>query len=139
NDLDLLLLAFKHGVVQPVDPQMLDPHQYSVQVVYVNYATPPGPITCRQDLLAAPQCQQQPRTGFQRVTLAEFQPAGRQPAAGSSPSVVSVPAGAASRPASAGTPTAKSKALPVGAICPVCKAEVKVRPLLKGTYVGCLC
>jgi hypothetical protein len=128
SDLDLLLLAFKHGVVAPPHPQMLDAKQYTTQIVYVNFAQPTGPIATRQDLLAAPQCQLQPRAGFQRVTLAEFQPLARQAAAG--PHTAAAPTATVSRPA---------RGLKVGSICPVCHAEVRVRPLLNGTYVGCLC
>jgi hypothetical protein len=129
TDLDLLMLAFKHGVTQPPDPLMLDPKQYQTQTVYVNFATPLGPIANRLGLLASPQCHLQPKAGFQRVTLAEFQPIARQaPAA-------KAPAPAAGTPA----PAAPKKPLPVGSICPVCKAEVRARPLLNGTYVGCLC
>ena len=55
------------------------------------------------------------------MTLAEFLPQKRKPAA----------------PAAGAAPAARP--LKVGDICPVCKAEVRVRPLLHGTYVGCLC
>jgi hypothetical protein len=129
SDLDLLLLAFKHGVAQLPHPQMLDARLYATQTVYVNYATPPAPFANRQALLAAPQCLQQPKTGYQRVTLAEFQPVARQ-----------APAPAA--PASGGTkpaPTPAARSLKPGDVCPVCHGEVCERPLLNGTYVGCLC
>jgi hypothetical protein len=125
SDLDLLMLAFKHGVAQPPDPQMLDPKQYQTQTVYVNFATPVGAIANRQGLLSSPQCQLQPKAGFQRITLAEFQPAARQAPAPVKPSIQAA--------------VAAKKPLPVGSICPVCKAEVRKRPLLNGTYVGCLC
>jgi hypothetical protein len=127
SDLDLLLLAFKHGVVAPPHPQMTDPHQYTTQVVYINFAQPTGPIATRQDLLSAPQCQLQPKAGFQRVTLAEFQPLARQANAAPGPQNAAAGGG---KPA---------RALKVGSVCPVCHAEVKERPLLNGTYVGCLC
>jgi hypothetical protein len=124
SDLDLLMLAFKHGVAQPPDAQMTDPKQYQTQTVYVNFGTPLGAISNRQGLLSSPQCQLQPRAGFQRVTLAEFQPV----------------AGKAAAPGKAtAQATAAKKPLAVGSICPVCKAEVRKRPLLNGTYVGCLC
>ena len=67
-----------------------------------------------------------PATGFQRVTLAEFQPLAR--------------AAAAAPPAPAkGAKPAAVKALKPGDVCPVCGAEVRERALLQGTYVGCLC
>jgi hypothetical protein len=129
SDLDLLLLALRHGVLTPTDPRMLDVRMYSTQVVYVNYGGPIGPVACRQDLLCAPQCRPQPARGFQRVTLAEFGPI----AARARPGAPAPAAPAAARPA------APTQPLKVGDICPVCKAQVCVRPLLHGTYVGCLC
>jgi hypothetical protein len=130
SDLDLLVLAFRHGVAAPPDPRMLDPRQYATQVIYVNYAPPLGPVACRQDLLSSPQCRLQPQRGFQRVTLAEFLPLARQAA----------PAPAAGPPARRPGPVpAAARSLKPGDICPICHAEVRERPLLHGTYVGCLC
>jgi hypothetical protein len=132
SDLDLLLLAFQHGVASPPDPRMRDPKLYSTQTVYVNYGGPVGPVACRQDLLAAPQSRQQPHPGFQQVTLAEFQPLARaRPAA--------PPAPAGKVPTAAAAVRTPARQLKPGEICPVCKAEVKERALLNGTYVGCLC
>src|SRR5262245_32796298 len=74
SDLDLLQLAFQHGVVQPLDPRMRDAKQYSVETVYVNFATCQSGITSKQALLGSAQCRAQPRTGWQKVTLAEFLP-----------------------------------------------------------------
>jgi hypothetical protein len=119
SDLDLLQLAFQHGVVQPLDPRMRDPKQYAVETVYVNFATCSAGITTKQSLLSSAQCRAQPRSGWQKVTLAEFLPASQ------------------AKPAA--KPAAAAKALKVGDICPVCKGEVRVRPLLVGSYVGCLC
>ncbi|MFO0845361.1 MAG: hypothetical protein U0797_23760 [Gemmataceae bacterium] len=125
SDLDLLQLAFQHGVVQPQDPRMRDPKQYAVETVYVNFASCSSGVTTKQSLLASAQCRAQPRSGWQKVTLAEFL-------------LVSQ-----ARPAAAGAAAAKpaggAKALKVGDICPVCRGEVRVRPLLVGSYVGCLC
>jgi hypothetical protein len=127
SDLDLLLLAFKHGVAAPPDPRMLDPKQYATQVAYVDFSRPLGAIQCKAQLLASPLLQAQPQKGFHRVTLAEFLPvasqAGRAPATPATPVVVTLP----------------PRPLKPGDTCPVCKAEVKARPLLNGTYVGCLC
>lgn len=122
-DLDLLMLAFKHGVVLPLDARMLDPKQYTIQTVYVRFAGPVTPINCRQDLLTSPHCKQQPTPGFQRVTLAEFLPLARATAA----------------PAAKTTAVVPARQLKIGETCPKCGAEVKVRSLLNGTFVGCLC
>ena len=128
SDLDLLLLGFKHGVLpSPSDPRLLDPKQYATQQVYVRFAAPLSPVASRQALLASPHCRTQPTPGFQRVTLAEFQPAARAAAA--------APPSATARTARA----ASSKPLKPGDVCPVCGAEVCERALLQGTYVGCLC
>jgi hypothetical protein len=122
SDLDLLLLAFKHGVVLPVDARMLDAKQFATSTIYVRFNAPMTPIASKQDLLASPYSKQQPTPGFQRVTLAEFLPAART---------------------SSATTTAKAttaaKTLKVGDICPKCGAEVKLRQLLNGTFVGCMC
>jgi len=120
SDLDLLLLAFRHGVLQPPDSRMRDPKQYALETVYVNYATFQPAVVGKQALLSAPQCRAQPRTGWQKVTLAEFLPVAQAQA----------PAGGSSAPA---------RTLKVGDVCPVCGAEVRLRPLLVGSYVGCLC
>jgi hypothetical protein len=131
SDLDLLILAFQHGVLSAPDPRMVDPRLYTTQTVYVNYAGTPAPVCSRQDLLSAPQCRLQPHKGFQKVTLAEFQPVA---------SAAKAPANAApvATKVKSSKPTAAA-ALKVGDICPVCKAEVRTRALLNGTYVGCLC
>ena len=74
SDLDLLLLAFRHGVAQAPDPRMTDPQLYTTQIVYVDFSSAVHPIQAKQDLLASPQCRQHPSSGFHRVTLAEFLP-----------------------------------------------------------------
>jgi len=125
SDLDLLLLAFKHGVAQPHDRRMHDAQQYATQTVYLNCAAPLSPVPAKQSLLASPHVQTQPRPGWQRVTLAEFLPTSR---AAAPPAAVKPPA--------AGKP---SPALKLGDICPKCKAEVRERYLLQGKYIGCLC
>jgi hypothetical protein len=129
SDLDLLLLAFRHNVIQPPDPRMADPRLYTTQVVHVNFAGSPAPFANKQALLASPQCQTQAQKGFHRVTLAEFQPRAAQ----ANQSAAAKPAAPAAKPAPA------RPALKLGDTCPVCHAQVRVRPLLHGTYVGCLC
>jgi hypothetical protein len=135
SDLDLLLLAFQHGLATASDPRMLDPHQYGVRVVYANFAGLAAPINGLPTLLASPHCQAQQKSGFRRVTLAEFLPQSRRstPAPAATSGAQNVQA-AASR----GKP-APPRTLKAGDICPVCKAEVRLRPLLHGTYLGCLC
>lgn len=126
SDLDLLLLAFQHGVVQPPDPRMRDARQYALETAYVNFASCQPRIPSKQAFLGSSQCRAQARAGWQKVTLAEFLPASQaaQPA----------------KPAAAGPAApAKGLSLRVGDICPVCGAEYRQRPLLVGSYVGCLC
>jgi hypothetical protein len=125
SDLDLLLLSFRHGVAAPPDPRMLDPRLYTTQEVYVRYTAPMAAVATRQALVTSPHCRTQPAAGFQRVTLAEFQPVARAVA----------PSPAATAKAQASAP----RALRPGDICPVCGAEFRVRALLQGTYMGCLC
>ena len=127
SDLDLLILAFRHGVAAPPDPRMLDPRQYSTQEAYVRFTAPMTPIATRQALVTSPHCRAQPAAGFQRVTLAEFLPVARATA----------PTPAAKTTASAAP--AAARVLKPGDICPVCGAEYRVRGLLQGTYLGCLC
>jgi hypothetical protein len=128
SDLDQLLLAFQHGVLSPPDARMIDPKHFSVQTVYGNFTAPSAQIGSVQDLLSSPQIKTQPQSGWQKLTLAEF-----------------VPLTKASPPASSGSalkatrkPTAP-RVLKPGDICPVCGAEVRERPLLRGSFVGCLC
>jgi hypothetical protein len=104
---------------------MTDPKLYSTQTVYVNYSGAPPQVRSRQDLLSSPRCRSTPAAGFQKVTLAEFQP-------------LAVPVTPAANAAKAPTPRA-GKPLKPGDICPVCGAEVRTRWLLNGTYIGCLC
>ncbi len=129
SDLDLLLLAFQHGILQPFDPRLLDPAYYRTQSIHVNFATLPGPVRCKQDLLSWPGCRTQAAPGFQAATLAEFVPVASQAATATSK-------GGTGKSGGQTAPAAKPK---VGDICPVCKAEYRLRPLLNGTYVGCLC
>lgn len=143
SDLDLLLLAFKQGVIQPPDARMTDPHLYTTQVVHLDLSKPLGPISSRQDLLTSPLCQPQPKKGFHRITLAEYQPVARPTAQGTAstaqtpPLLAHVAVPATHRGSNA--TSAAARGLKAGDICPVCKAVVRERPLLKGTYIGCLC
>jgi hypothetical protein len=121
SDLDLLLLAFQHGVIPPPDPRMNDRKHYTVQTVHVNFSKFQPRILNKQGLLAAPQCRTQTTAGWQKVTLAEFLPVTTQPSAAN------------------GNGGAPAKPLKVGDICPACGAEYRVRPLLNGSFVGCLC
>jgi hypothetical protein len=127
SDLDVLMLGIQHNVVQPGDPRMRDPKQYRVETVYVNFGTYLPAVTAKAQLLASPQVRTQPQPGWQKVTLAEFLPVAGQ----------SSPANAA--PTATIKMTATPRPLKPGDICPVCQAEVKVRPLLNGSFVGCLC
>jgi len=140
SDLDLLLLAFKQGVIQPPDARMNDPHLYTTQVVYLDLSNPLVPVASRQDLLASPLCQAQPKKGFHRVTLAEYQPvAGAVAQAAGKPAAPSALVAGSLSAKAANLTSAAARGLKAGDVCPVCKAVVCERPLLKGTYIGCLC
>jgi hypothetical protein len=121
QDLELLLLAFRHGILKPPDPAMLDPKLYAVQTVYVDPRQPPPAVTNKQSLLGSPLCRTQPVSGWQKLTLAEFLPIVNQTTAVAAPIAPN------------------RKPLKLGDRCPTCGAEVRVRSLLNQTYVGCLC
>lgn len=127
SDLDLLLLAFQHGILQPPDPRMRDPKQFAVSSVHVNFSAPQAVITSKQALLASPQCRASAQAGWQKVTLAEFLPLSTAAAA--------QPAG----PIAVAVKPLPAKPLKPGDRCPVCGAEVRERPLLNGSFIGCLC
>ncbi len=129
SDLDLLLLAFQHGIVQAPDPRMRDPKQFAVSTVHVNFSTHQPTIASKQALLTSPQCRTTSASGWQKVTLAEFLPLSQAPAP---------PPGAAG-PVAVTVKTPSSKALKPGDVCPVCGARICERPLLNGSFVGCLC
>lgn len=145
SDLDLLLLAFKQGVVPPPDPRMTDPQNYATQVIYVDFSVPVKPVNTKQDLLSSPQVRLSHAAGFHRVTVAEFQPIAVQAAGNSQapatpllPNLGPPPAMHVPTPVvAAGNPSARH--LRLGDTCPVCQAEWCERPLLTGTFVGCLC
>lgn len=157
SDLDLLMMAFRGGVVAALDPKMLDPQQYTTETIYLDEGYPLAPVTSRQDLLQLPQVHQQrpksTRGHCRKLTLATFLPlAAPAPAPAptttipvATPIIVTLPV--ATKPAapsgvsSSGTQAAAAsgRKLSLGSICPKCHAEVRERPLLNGTYVGCLC
>jgi hypothetical protein len=120
-DLDVLMLGIQHKVVQPPDSRMSDPKQYRTETVYVNFSQFQHGVSSKQQLLSSPQARMQPQAGWQKVTLAEFLPLSTAPP----------------------TPNAVTAAPPrppkVGDTCPKCKARIAVRPLLNGSFVGCLC
>jgi hypothetical protein len=128
SDLDVLMLGIQHNVVLPPDPRMRDPKQYRVETVYVNFSTYQPGVASKQHLLASPQVRMHAQPGWQKVTLAEFLPLSQAAA-----TPVSGSTGGANRPAAA------PRQLKVGDTCPVCGAEYRVRPLLNGSFVGCLC
>ena len=115
QDLDLLMLSFRHGVLKPPDPGMLTPSRFSVQTIYVDPTQPLPSVGIKQGLLNFPGCRTQAVGGWQRLTLAEFTP-------------IAAPTTAAAR-----------KQQKLGDRCPTCGAEVRVRHLLQKSYVGCLC
>jgi hypothetical protein len=151
TDLEILLLAFKHGVLTPPDPRMDNPALYTTQEVFVNFAGWTGPLAGKAALLASKFCRSQPSTGFQRVTLAEFQPLAKAAtAAGVPPTTTSAaPAPLGPNPAKAATASSKAAADPAkavsrqamktGDICPICQAEIRERWLLQSSYIGCFC
>jgi hypothetical protein len=123
SDLDVLMLGIQHNVVVPPDPRMRDPKQYRVETVYANFANFQATVTNKQQLLASPQVRMHSQPGWQKVTLAEFLPVTQ--------------AAAASGNGARGNPPPKQ--LKIGDICPLCGAEYRVRPLLNGSFIGCLC
>ena len=128
TDLDQLMHAFRQGVLTPPDPRMLDPKQFAVQTLYVNFASAAGGMSSKQGLLSSPLVRTQATAGWQKVTLAEFLPL----------------VGAPKASAASATPAAKGNAvarppLKLGDICPVCGSEVRERQLLHTTYIGCRC
>ena len=126
TDVEMLAEAFKHSVVQPEDPAMVDPALYTSELAYVSMATPITGVKSKQDLLASPQRSATPKQGFHRVSIVEFQPLATAAA-------LRVPAPVAAQSALAPRP------LRLGETCPKCGSVVKERPLFSGSFVGCLC
>ena len=123
SDIDLLMLAFQHGVMSTADPAMRDPLSFAVESLYLDPGQTLTPLALKADLLSAPGVSLQPAAGWKKVTLAEFVGAPAAPGAG--------PAASSAPPASASPG--------IGQRCPKCGAEIRVRTLLHQTFVGCLC
>ena len=149
TDLDLLIHAFTHKVCVPEDARMTDPALYSVETVYLRMDKPILPVTCKNDILASPQCSRMQASGYRRATLCEFLPLQQHaqipviqvpiaPRINAPPLSVngSAVAAAASTPPETKKP---SKPLQLGDICPVCHDVVRERVLFTSTYIGCKC
>lgn len=142
SDVEVLVQAFRHGIVQPTDPAMLDPAMYTAQTVYLNLARPLGAVRAKQDILRSPQCSPTPKAGFHRASIVEYLPLAASTSASTSASASATPALAVPTPRTAtpkSTPAPPARALRPGDTCPVCHAQVRERPLFSGTFVGCLC
>lgn len=139
TNLDCLIHGFKHNVVKPADPRMLQVQSYRTHDVYLDMSKPIVPVNSVQDILSSPQCSASygvgRRAGASRsVTVAEFLP------------FASVSAG---KPRPAGTPArqAAGRARPrgtrpvlrLGDRCPTCGEVVKERASLTETFIGCMC
>lgn len=124
NEAELLAELFKHKLAQPTDPRMIDPALYSTDHVHLDLTTPLAPVTSKQTLLTAPQCNASPALGARRVAVLEF-----LPLAAARPT---------SQPPASSAPAAPQK-LELGDVCPVCNAEYTERSLFTGSFVGCLC
>jgi hypothetical protein len=134
-EVDMLVEAFRHGVLQPEDPRMLDPQLYTAEPAYLNMAGAVSPVGNKHDLVHSSQYSGGPRPGYGRASILEFQPlahASQGPSATPPPSAPPLP------PPPALVPPAIRR-LVTGDLCPKCGHEVKERPLFTGTYVGCLC
>src|SRR5260370_48093 len=106
----------------------LDPNNPLVPLVVVScqdcYAHLGVPQTVSQDLHASPHIGAGAESGWLKLTLAGFLPRSAAASGGS------------------GKPVAKPaapKVLKLGDVCPVCGAVVRERPLLNGSFVGCMC
>jgi hypothetical protein len=163
TDLDVLISAFRSGVVTPEDPRMLSQGLYTSEIVYIDMSQPIAGVSSKLDLLASPQCRSTRTQGYQRCAILEFVPLAhsqrlrQNPYLGAAPVNVASPttrpsvratAPAIPLPASAPNLAASAPNLATSAttafahganVCPKCLAEVKERPLFVGTYVGCLC
>jgi hypothetical protein len=117
TDLDLLMLSFQHGVLSPPTPAMLDPTSFVVRPLFLDLQQPIRGVAAKADLLTASGVSLQAVAGWKKVTMAEF-------------------VGAASQPAA--IPTGHTGGV-IGQRCPKCGAEVCVRTLLQGTFIGCMC
>jgi hypothetical protein len=149
TDLDCLIDGFKHHVIRPSDPRMLQAQSYRVQRVYLDMSKPIVPVRSVQDILSSPQCSPMYKPGYDSVTVAEFLPLTRatqppvqptlQATAQARQATATAQATAqAARPAAPVT-APSTRALRLGDRCPVCGELVKERPSLLDTFIGCMC
>jgi hypothetical protein len=126
--LDVLIQAMHKGLIKPAQPAMLDPQQYVTHDVFLSVVPPPS-VTTMAALLASGHVATGWKSGYCRVTLAEFLPVSRaQPQPAASPA-------AASSPPSPAAPGPRVEGQP----CQVCGEIVGERWLLTSRYVGCRC
>jgi hypothetical protein len=114
SDLELLIEAFRGGLVKPPDARMLDPGQYATQEVYLDMSVPITPVRNRHDIVRSQQCSPTFRVASRRVTIAEFlpmqvsaQPPTGQPAA-------AVPPGITTGTSASGTPASGQPVVALG-------------------------
>jgi hypothetical protein len=74
TDLDVLISAFRSGLVAPEDPRMLSQGLYTSEIVYIDMSHPIASVTCKLDLLSSPQCRSTRTQGYQRCAILEFVP-----------------------------------------------------------------
>ncbi|HTV23888.1 MAG TPA: hypothetical protein VMG12_34595 [Polyangiaceae bacterium] len=74
SDVDVLISAFRHGMVIPEHPRMLMPSLYTSEVVYLDMSQPITPVQSKADLLASPRCRATRTPGFHRASILEFIP-----------------------------------------------------------------
>ncbi len=146
SDLDLLLEAFRGGLIKPQDPRMLDAGQYTTQEVYLDMSAPITPVRNRHDILRSKQCSPTFRVSSRRVTLAEFLPMTVQPGTPAlsvqptmAPAVAVQPTPPTGVAVVQHTPAQPQRVMRVGERCPSCGATIEERPSLTETYIGCLC
>lgn len=137
KDLDVLIDAFRCGLVQPQDPRMTDPALYVTREVYLDMSAPIVPVQSMHDLLQSPLCSTSFRGQGRRVTLAEFQPLAVRASRQRSSVRTAPPPATATTPFA--TSPAKRPAPRVGERCPICGEQIKERPSLTDTFIGCLC
>ena len=137
KDLDVLIEGFRCGLINPQDPRMTDPALYITRQVYLDMSAPLVPVNSMHDLLQSPLCSTSFRGHGRRVTLAEFQPLAVRTSRQRSPVRTTPPPPATTSPFTI-TPPARTT-LNIGERCPVCGAQVKERPSLTDTFIGCLC
>ena len=150
---DALIEGYQLGIIPANDSAMFDPANYRTYNVYLDMSKSIGVVNSVADILTSPRCSQVSRSGFQKVAVLEFLPI-VQSQTHSTPSLLStnsisvqpsVSSGTLITPAStttneaSGQKLSSSKKLSIGEFCPRCGAEVKERPSLYETFVGCLC